>query len=74
MLLLPIHLLETFQLKILSTDIKPIHTLALLLGGEWFAYGIAFVGVITLISMANSGVLASSRFPFAMAMDKLLAK
>ena len=65
-------LVGNIPLEILSTDIKPIHTLALLLGGEWFAYCVAFVGVITLISMANSGVLASSRFPFAMAMDKLL--
>ena len=58
----------------LSEDIKPIHTLALLLGGPNFAYIIAGIGVITLISMANSGVLASSRFPFAMAGDKLLPK
>ncbi len=65
-------LVGNISIELLSTDIKPIHTLALLLGGEWFAYGIAFIGVITLISMANSGVLASSRFPFAMAMDKLL--
>ena len=65
-------LVGNIPLASLSTDIKPIHTLALSLGGEWFAYGIAFIGVITLISMANSGVLASSRFPFAMAMDKLL--
>ncbi|MBT5751006.1 MAG: amino acid permease, partial [Flavobacteriales bacterium] len=65
-------LVGSVPLEFLSTDIKPIHTLALLLGGEWFSYCIAFVGVITLISMANSGVLASSRFPFAMAMDKLL--
>ena len=56
----------------LGTDIKPIHTLALLIGGEWLGYGIAVIGVITLISLANSGVLASSRFPFAMAIDKLL--
>ena len=58
----------------LSGDIKPIHTLALILGGPKFAYIIAGIGVITLISMANSGVLASSRFPFAMAIDKLLPK
>ena len=56
----------------LGTDIKPIHTLALVIGGKWFAYGIAAIGVVTLISLANSGVLASSRFPFAMAIDKLL--
>ena len=42
------------------------------MGTPIFAYIIAGLGVVTLISMANSGVLASSRFPFAMAMDKLL--
>lgn len=56
----------------LSTDIKPIYTLAYKLGGETIAYIIGIIGVITLISLANSGVLASSRFPFAMSRDKLL--
>jgi len=65
-------LVGNVPLDLLATDIKPIHTLGAILGGEWFAYGVAVIGVITLISMANSGVLASSRFPFAMAMDKLL--
>ena len=56
----------------LSEDVKPIHTLALTLYGPVFGYIIALVGIITLISMANSAVLACSRFPFAMAMDNLL--
>jgi len=56
----------------LKTDIKPIYTIANLLGGKYIGYIAAIVGIITLISMANSGVLASSRFPFAMARDKLL--
>ena len=38
----------------LGTDIKPIHTLALAIGGKWLGYGIAIIGVITLISLANS--------------------
>ena len=59
-------------LETLKTDIKPIYTVSNLLGGKYVGYTVAVVGVITLISMANSGVLASSRFPFAMAMDKLL--
>jgi len=67
-------LVGNIPLEELGTDIKPIHTLALILGGEKFAYIIAGIGVVTLISMANSGVLASSRFPFAMAIDKLLPK
>ena len=58
--------------SVLSTDIKPIHTLFQTIGGDYFGYFAAVVGVITLMSMANSGVLASSRFPFAMAKDKMM--
>ena len=58
----------------LSTDIKPIYTLSTLFGNPIFSSIIAVVGVITLVSMANSGVLAASRFPFAMALDSLLPK
>lgn len=57
---------------LLKTDIKPIYTLAEATGGKYFGYAAGFVGVITLLSMANSGVLASSRFPFAMARDKMM--
>ena len=56
----------------LSTDIKPIFTLADKLGGETIGIIAAIVGVITLISTANAGVLAASRFPFAMSRDSLL--
>ena len=56
----------------LSTDLRPIYSVANKLGGPLIGTITAAVGVITLISMANSGVLAASRFPFAMAMDKLL--
>lgn len=56
----------------LATDIRPIHTLVEYLGGEILGYFAAALGVITLMSMANSGVLAASRFPFAMSRDKLL--
>ena len=56
----------------LSSDYKPLYTLAEVIGGSSCAYIIGIVGVVTLISMANSGVLATSRFPFAMALDKLL--
>lgn len=56
----------------LSVDIKPIYTLAALLGGKTAGILAAILGVVTLISMANSGVLAASRFPFAMSRDNLL--
>ena len=56
----------------LKTDLRPVYTIANILGGKYIGILVALVGVITLISMANSGVLASSRFPFAMSRDKLL--
>ncbi|MCK5401932.1 MAG: amino acid permease, partial [Flavobacteriaceae bacterium] len=65
-------LVGNIPLESLKTDIKPIYSIANLLGGKYIGYIAAVVGIITLISMANSGVLASSRFPFAMARDKLL--
>ena len=65
-------LVGNIPLESLKTDIRPIYTVANLLGGTYIGYIAAGVGVITLISMANSGVLASSRFPFAMSIDKLL--
>ncbi|PHI18667.1 hypothetical protein CEQ90_16945 [Lewinellaceae bacterium SD302] len=67
-LMLVIHV----PLSDLSTDIHPIYTLANTLGGKLLGMGAALLGVITLSSMANSGVLAASRFPFAMGRDKLL--
>ena len=65
-------LVGNIPLDKLDNDIRPLYTLSNQLGGQIFAYIIAAIGVVTLISMANSGVLAASRFPFAMAMDKLL--
>lgn len=53
-------------------DLKPIYTLALFLGGEWMGVAAALVAVITMTSMANAGILAASRFPFAMGRDRLL--
>jgi len=58
----------------LEHDIRPIYTLAQKLGGQIGGYIAAILGVITLTSMANSGVLAGSRFPFAMSRDRLLPK
>ena len=65
-------LVGNVEASILSADIKPIHTLFQSIGGNALGYVAGAVGVITLLSMANSGVLASSRFPFAMGKDKLM--
>jgi len=70
--LVAIVLVGNVEASLLVNDIKPIYTLSQKLGGDVFGYAAGVVGVLTLLSMANSGVLASSRFPFAMARDKML--
>jgi amino acid transporter len=70
--LVAVVLVGNIEASLLATDIKPIYTLSQKLGGDAFGYAAGVVGVLTLLSMANSGVLASSRFPFAMARDKML--
>ena len=65
-------LVGNIPLSELEANIKPIYTLAEILGGKGAGIAAAVLGVITLISMANSGVLAASRFPFAMSRDNLL--
>jgi APA family basic amino acid/polyamine antiporter len=70
--LVAIVLVGNVEASLLVNDIKPIYTLSQTLGGDSFGYAAGIVGVLTLLSMANSGVLASSRFPFAMARDKML--
>lgn len=65
-------LVGNIPMEQLATDLHPIYTIAAINGGSFIGYIVAIIGVVTLISMANSGVLAASRFPFAMAMDKLL--
>ena len=67
-------LVGNIPIQKLGADITPIYSLANNIAGPTFGYVIAGIGVITLISMANSGVLATSRFPFAMALDKLLPR
>ena len=70
--LVALALVGNVEASILATDIKPIHTLFQTIGGDTFGLIAGVVGVLTLMSMANSGVLASSRFPFAMSKDGLL--
>ena len=53
-------------------DLRPIHSAAAGLWGHGVGVAFAVLGVLTMASMANAGLLASSRFPFAMARDRLL--
>ncbi len=50
----------------------PVYIFAKAVGGETVAAIAAVLAVVTMTSMALAGILASSRFPFAMARDKLL--
>ena len=50
----------------------PVYLLAKMVGGPLVGIMGAVLGVLTMTSMANAGLLASSRFPFAMSRDKLL--
>lgn len=53
-------------------DTTPIATAAASMGGQTLMMIMAGVAVVGLISMCNAGVLATSRFPFAMARDGLM--
>lgn len=55
-------------------NFKPLYTVVELTSHKFVAYAIAIIAVLTLASMANAGILASSRFPFAMSRDYLLPK
>ncbi len=67
-------LTEFVSPEILKKDYRPIYTLTKNLTNNniYVNYIAAIIGILTLVSLVNSGVLASSRFPFAMAKDKLL--
>ena len=65
-------LVELVPMATLTQDIRPIHTLAERIGGHGVGLFFAVLGVGTMASMSNAGVLAASRFPFAMGRDKLL--
>ena len=53
-------------------DTHPIYTLSMKLGSYGIGVFVSFIAVLTMVSMANAGLLAASRFPFAMARDRLL--
>ena len=67
-------------LQDLNNNYNPIYTLAIDLSGPGYEInginvlgaGIAIIAVLTLVSTVNAGILASSRFPFAMSRDGLL--
>lgn len=56
----------------IAGELKPIYKLAFDIGGPFIGSLFAVVATLTMVNTANAGVLAGSRFPFAMSRDKLL--
>lgn len=56
----------------ISGEIRPIYKLAYDVGGSVIGSIFAVVATLTMVNTSNAGILAGSRFPFAMARDKLL--
>ena len=57
--------------EILSGDLTPLATASGYFFPGWMMNVVAVIGVLALISMSNAGLLASSRYPFAMARRRL---
>jgi len=53
-------------------DLHPIYTVACILGGQTIGNIAAVFAVLTMTSMSVAGLLAASRFPFAMSRDRLM--
>lgn len=56
----------------LEGEFKPIYRLAQDIGGPIVGAIFAVIATLTLVNTSNAGILAGSRFPFAMSRDKLL--
>lgn len=67
-----IALVGVLSASTLAGDPRPVHSLAEAVGGSRVGIGVAVLGVVTLASMANAGMLAASRYPFAMARGKVM--
>lgn len=61
-----------FTAETLGGDLKPIHTLATKVGGPLAASIFSIIAIFCMVNVSNAGILAGSRFPFAMARDSLL--
>jgi basic amino acid/polyamine antiporter, APA family len=53
-------------------DLAPVATVADILVGRWGAVVMTVAAVLAFSSVANAGILSASRYPLAMARDKLL--
>lgn len=65
-------LVRMFDVPSLAEDATPIASLAEALHGKAGMVVLSVTAVLALAGMANTGILAASRFPFAMSRDRLL--
>lgn len=59
-------------LETLATDVAPLSSAGMALGGAPAQIGMSLVAILGLTSLCNAGIMASSRYPFAMSRDQLL--
>ena len=57
--------------EVLAGDLTPLATASEYIFPSWMVTVVAVFGVLALSSMANAGLLSSSRYPFAMARRRL---
>lgn len=60
------------DLSVLTSSSVPVAEAARNIGGRPFVLVMSAVAVLGLISMSNAGILAASRYPFAMGRDRML--
>lgn len=58
--------------EILSGSLTPISDAANVTTGRFGSYLFAFVAIISFFATANAGIMAASRYPFALSKDNLL--
>lgn len=62
----------TYNNQNIAGELRPIYRLAKDILGPTAGVIFAFIAVLTMVNTSNAGILAGSRFPFAMARDNLL--
>ena len=65
-------LVQVVPMAEIYNNLHPIYLLAKRVWGESGGIIIAIIAILTTSSMGNAGLLAASRFPFAMSRDRLL--
>lgn len=58
----------------IAGELKPLYILGRDVGGQTVGVIFAVVAILTMVNTSNAGILAGSRFPFAMARDNLIPK